>query len=112
MGRPYSQDLRERVVDAAGSTSRRQAAKRFGVGAATAVRWMTALATTGTVAARPQGRARGSKLDAYEAFVRGLIAGRDDITLSPWRRCGSACGRNTRSRSGWGPCGASSTPAA
>jgi transposase len=46
---------------------------------------MTALATTGTVAARPQGRARGSKLDAYEAFVRGLIAGRDDITLEEMR---------------------------
>ncbi|WP_091712264.1 IS630 family transposase [Methylobacterium phyllostachyos] len=85
MGRPYSQDLRERVVDAAGATSRRQAAKRFGVGAATAVRWMTALATTGTVAARPQGRARRSKLDPHEAFLRGLIADRDDITLEEMR---------------------------
>jgi transposase len=74
MGRPDSQDLRERVVDAAGATSRRQAAKRFGVGAATAVRWMTALATTGIVAARPQERAHRSKLDPHEAFLRGLIA--------------------------------------
>ena len=55
MGRPYSQDLRERVVDAAGTTSRRQAAARFGVGVATAIRWMAALTTTGTVASRPQG---------------------------------------------------------
>jgi transposase len=85
MGRPYSQDLRERVVDAAGATSRRQAAKRFGVGAATAVRWMTALATTGTVAARPQGRARRSKLDPHEAYLRGLIAERDDMTLEEMR---------------------------
>ena len=85
MGRPYSQDLRQRVVDAAGATSRRQAAKRFGVGAATAVRWMTALATTGTVAARPQGRARRSKLDPHEAFLRGLITERDDITLEEMR---------------------------
>jgi transposase len=30
MGRPYSQDLRERVVEAAATTSRRQAAARFG----------------------------------------------------------------------------------
>ena len=81
MGRPYSQDLRERVVDAAGATSRRQAAKRFGVGAATAIRWMAALATTGTVAACPQGRARRSKLDPHEAFLRALIAERDDVTL-------------------------------
>lgn len=85
MGRPYSQDLRERVVDAAGATSRRQAAKRFGVGAATAIRWMTALATTGTVAARPQGRARRSKLDPHEAFLRALIVERDDITLEEMR---------------------------
>ena len=49
MGRPYSLDLRERVVTAAAATSRRQAAARFGVGNATAIRWMAALATTGTV---------------------------------------------------------------
>ncbi|MGH1571859.1 IS630 family transposase [Methylobacterium sp. P31] len=85
MGRAYSQDLRERVVEAAGATSRRQAAKRFGVGAATAIRWMTALATTGTVAARPQGRARRSKLDPHEAFLRALIAERDDVTLEEMR---------------------------
>ena len=40
MGRPYSLDLRERVVDAAAVTSRRQAAARFEVGAATAIRWI------------------------------------------------------------------------
>lgn len=52
MGRPYSLDLRERVVDAAAATSRRQAAARFGVGVATAIRWMATLKATGTVAAR------------------------------------------------------------
>ena len=40
MGRPYSQNLRERVVKAAATTSRRQAAARFGVGIATSIRWM------------------------------------------------------------------------
>ncbi|GJD82117.1 IS630 family transposase ISMex41 [Methylobacterium gregans] len=85
MGRPYSQDLRERVVDAAGATSRRQAAARFGVGIATAIRWMAALTTSGTVVARPQGRARRSKLDPHEAYLRGLIAERDDLTLEEMR---------------------------
>ena len=85
MGRPYSQDLRERVVDAAGPTSRRQAAARFGVGVATAIRWMAALTTTGTVASRPQRRARRSKLDPHEAYLRGLIAERTDITLEEMR---------------------------
>lgn len=42
---------------------------------------MAALTTTGAVAARPQGRARRSKLDPHEAFLRGLIDAKDDITL-------------------------------
>lgn len=69
MGRPYSQDLRERVVEAAATTSRRQAAARFGVGVATSIRWMAALTMTGTAAARPQGRA---PLEARS--VRGVPA--------------------------------------
>lgn len=85
MGRPYSQDLRERVVEAAAASSRRQAAERFGVGIATSIRWMAALTTNGTVAARPQGRPRRSKLDPHEAFLRGLIAETDDITLEEMR---------------------------
>ena len=85
MGRPYSQHLRERVVDAATATSCHRAAARFGVGVATAIRWMAALTTTGTVAARPQGRARRSKLDPHEVFLRGLIAETDDITLEEMR---------------------------
>jgi transposase len=85
MGRPYSLDLRERVVTAAAATSRRQAAARFGVGKATAIRWMAALTATGTVAARPQGRARRSKLDPHEAFLRTLIDEKVDITLAEMR---------------------------
>ena len=81
MGHPYSLDLRERVVDTAATSSRRRSAARFGVGAATATRWMAALSETGTVAARPQGRPRRSKLDPHEGFLRGLIDEKDDITL-------------------------------
>ena len=85
MGRPYSQDLRERVVEAAATTSRRQAAARFEVGIATAIRWVAAVAATGTVAARPQGRPRISKLDPHESFLRGLIDEQDDLTLEEMR---------------------------
>src|SRR4051812_22121172 len=81
MGRPYSQDLRERVVEAAAASSCRQAAARFNVGIATAIRWMASVEATGTVAARPQGRPRTSKLDAHEAFLRDLIERQADITL-------------------------------
>lgn len=86
MERPYSQDLRERVVEAAAVTSRRQAAARFGVGIATSIRWMAALTATGTVAARPQGRARRSKLDPHGVFLRELIDEKDDITLEKMSR--------------------------
>ena len=42
MGRPYSMDLRNRVVAKVetGGMSRHEAAARFGVGVSTAIRWM------------------------------------------------------------------------
>jgi transposase len=51
MGRPYSLDLRERVVAAVekGGMSARQAAAQFGVGASTAIRWVGRLRETGSV---------------------------------------------------------------
>ena len=56
MGQPLSQDLRTRVVAAvSGGLSRRAAAERFGVSAATAVRWVHAVSTTGSCRAKPQG---------------------------------------------------------
>ena len=85
MGRPYSYDLRERVVEAAAITSCRRAAARFSVGIATAIRWVAAVEQTGTVAARPQGRPRRSKLDAHEVYLRGLIEAQDDLTLEEMR---------------------------
>ena len=63
----------------------RQAPAWFGFGIATSIRWMAALTMTGTVAARPQGRARRSKLDPHEAFLRALIDEQDDITLEEMR---------------------------
>ncbi len=52
MGKPYSMDLRDRVVRAVeqDGLSRRQAAERFGVAASTAVNWIKRLRDTGSVA--------------------------------------------------------------
>ncbi|MCX7376598.1 MAG: IS630 family transposase, partial [Alphaproteobacteria bacterium] len=56
MGKPLSNDLRSSLVAAvAGGLSRRAAAERFGVSVASAVRWMQAVTTTGSVEAKPQG---------------------------------------------------------
>jgi transposase len=51
MGRPYSVDLRERVVAAVetGGLSRHQAAVQFGVGVSTAIRWVERRRKTGSV---------------------------------------------------------------
>jgi putative transposase len=52
MSKPYSMDLRERVVAAVqrDGLSRRQAAARFGVAESTAVHWLKRVETTGSVA--------------------------------------------------------------
>ena len=51
MGRPYSVDLRERVVAAVmtGGMSCNRAAKQFGVGISTAINWMKRVQETGNV---------------------------------------------------------------
>jgi putative transposase len=51
MGRPYSNDLRERVVRAVmkGGLSRHQAAAQFGVGISTAILWVQRFRRTGSV---------------------------------------------------------------
>src|ERR1700726_4278871 len=52
MGKPYSVDLRERVVAAVvtGGLSCNRAAKQFGVGISTAINWVRRLRETGSVA--------------------------------------------------------------
>ena len=56
MTRALSDDLRRRVVEAVDAgMSRRAAADRFGVGIATAIRWVDRWRSTGSWAARPGG---------------------------------------------------------
>src|SRR3954467_5270073 len=82
MARAYSQDLRDRVIDAAlAGLPARQAAVRFGVGIATAIVWVRRARETGERTARPQGQPRRSKLDPHGDFLLGLIEAKDDISL-------------------------------
>jgi len=84
MPRVLSQDLRERVVAAIdGGMSCRAAAARFGVSAASAIRWRQLVVQHGTPAAKPQGGdRRAARIDAHAAFILDAIEAKDDITLA------------------------------
>lgn len=79
MARAYSQDLRDRVIDA--GTSARQAAERFGIGVATAIVWVRR-AHEGERSARKQGQPKRSKLDPHREFLMTLIEAEPDITIA------------------------------
>jgi transposase len=82
MGRPYSLDLRERVIAAVeGGMSTRQAAARFSIGIATAGAWARLKRSTGSVSPARQGKPKGSVLDVHADFIFGLIDKAPDITL-------------------------------
>lgn len=82
MAGPYSIDLRIRVVQAIeGGLSTRQAAALFSIGIATAGAWHRLWRETGDVTPGRLGNPGGSKLDAYEDFILGLIASQKDIAL-------------------------------
>ncbi len=78
-----SLDLRERVVAAvSGGMSRRQAAERFGVSAASAIRWCQRQKATGSPASYKRGGDRWSaRIDAHKSLILSLVAETCDITL-------------------------------
>jgi transposase len=83
MGRAYSIDLRERIAGhVAAGGSRREAGRRFGVSASTAVRIAASQAERGTPAPRKQGRPPGKgKLAPYVDFLVEIVESVPDITL-------------------------------
>ena len=84
MGKPYSIDLRKRVVAAIeGGMSRNQAAKQFGVAISTAIGWMQRVKQTGSVA---PGQMGGHKPKAIAGEYRNWLLERikSDFTLRGW----------------------------
>lgn len=82
MGEPLSIDLRSRLIAAvAGGMSRRATAERFGVAAASAVRWVHACNTTGAIGAKPQGGdMRSHHIEAFRDGILTAIEVQRDIT--------------------------------
>ena len=83
MPKTLSLDLRQRVVEAvAGGMSCRQAAERFGVSPASAVRWCALERANGSPAAKPRGGDRHSaRIEAQAELIMALVAQTRDITL-------------------------------
>ena len=84
MAKSLSEDLRGRLISAvAGGMSRRAAAQRFGVSAASAVRWVRAWRETGRRAAKHQGGDRRSeRIEIYRSVILAAIDAKVDITLT------------------------------
>ncbi len=82
-----SMDIREKVMKAiAGGMSRRQAAARFDIGPATAVRWAKRVETTGEVAPLTMGGDRRSqRIEAHADFILAQIAKKPDMTIMELR---------------------------
>ena len=76
MGKPYSMDLRKRVVAAvvSGGLSRNRAAKQFGVGISTAINWVNRLHRTGSIAAGQMGGHKPRKISGeHRLWLLGRI---------------------------------------
>src|SRR5215467_13099118 len=84
MGKPYSEDLRERVIGAAqdGATIP-EIAEQFGVSISSVVRFRRLYRETGSVSPAKFGGYKGYALAAHEELVRELVAEQSDITPFP-----------------------------
>ena len=88
MPRPYSADLRRRVVAAAldGGQPREAVALRFAVGRSTVYRWVEAARTEGRLVAKPMCGGPPPTIRAEgEAALRRLVTGDNHLTLTEYR---------------------------
>ena len=83
MPKPYSLDLRERVVSyVEPGHSPREAAVHFRVSPSFVINLMTAFRVRGAVARQALGGWRHSKLDPHRVFILRRVAEKDDISMA------------------------------
>ena len=82
MVKPYSEDLRIRVVGRveAGHPVR-EVAETFGVSASSVVKWSQRKRETGSVAAKPMGSRQARSLAAERDWILARLAENPDVTL-------------------------------
>ena len=83
MPKMYSQDLRDRVIEAVerDGMSRRAAARRFGVADSTAIKWIQHVESRGSRKPVGTGGHRPSVLKPHHDFLMAVRAEKPDITL-------------------------------
>jgi transposase len=83
MAGAYSQDLRNRVIEAiSDGASCRAAAARYAVSVSTAVNWRRRWLETGSAAAKPMGGATNNRIKGEDAlWLLALVEAKDDLTL-------------------------------
>jgi transposase len=85
--KPYSEDLRTRVVAAVGAgASCRQAARQFSISVSSVVRWAQRFRQSGSIAAKPMGGARHWRLKDERNWLLALVAAAPDLPLHDIRR--------------------------
>jgi transposase len=93
MPTPLSMDLRIRVLAAAGQgLSHREVGERFGVSAASVVRWRALQREQGEARARPMGGDRRSeRIEAHKDTILAILEAKSDIAIKELR--GALCER-------------------
>jgi transposase len=81
--KPYSQDLRQRVLAAVRETNLSQAkiAKAFKISPSTLEKWLHRWRDTGSYAALPHGGGHTATLRGCETLIRAQVKKQPDITL-------------------------------
>ena len=83
MPKPYSQDLRDRVIDAVerGELSRRAAARHYEVSELAAIKWLGRFELDGSRAPVGHGGHRPAKLMPHRGFIEAARREKPDATL-------------------------------
>ena len=83
MPKPYSQDLRDRVIDAVkrDEMSRRAAARRYAISESVAIKWLERVERDGSREPVGHGGHRASKLMPHRDFLQAARTEKTDVTL-------------------------------
>lgn len=86
MAKPYSQDLRDRVIGAVDSgISARAASRLFGISESTGIKWVARWRRTGSIGAKRMGGYKRSPLDSHVDLIVELITEQSDLTVEEIR---------------------------